>query len=198
LSHDKLKIRKMYNIVDENLIENGRKLVKSVKKSCAIAIIENPFAGKYSENLSLLYSYGEDLGGLLGKAAIKGLGITEAETLEGVESYGKAAIIGVNGELEHGHAILHPKFGAPLRSVLGGIENCKAIIPSTIKMGSINTTIDIPLHYKNSEWVVSHVDSMEVSVPDAPRSNEILVAVAITNSQRPLARTIGLKKQELN
>ena len=100
-------------------------------------------------------------------------------------SYGKAAIVGEAGEREHAAAILHPRLGKPLRAA---VEEGKAIIPSAIKIGGLDTAIDVPLHYKNDEWSFNHFDAMEVSVPDAPRANEIVVVIAVSDSGRPLAR----------
>ena len=109
------------------------------------------------------------------------------------ESYGKAAIVGVDGELEHAAAILHPKLGTPMREAVGG---GKAIIPSAKKMGGPGTEIDVPLHYKDAAFVRTHFDAMAVRVPDAPRSDEIVVAIVVTDSGRPNPRIGGLKKEE--
>lgn len=185
-----MEIRKIITIVEETHEEAGRKLPSPTRKAAAIAVIKNPFAGRYEEDLSLLIDYGERLGGILGERAVNALGIPK----EKVESYGKAAIVGLKGELEHAAAILHPKFGTPLREAVGG---GKAIIPSAKKMGGPGTAIDVPLHYKNAAFVRSHFDAMEVRVHDAPREEEIVVVVVVTDSGRPLARVGGLKKEEV-
>lgn len=185
-----MKIRKVVTIVEETYIESEKKLDKPVRKAAAIAVIKNPFAGRYQEDLTELMNYGEELGKLLGEKAVAALGIPK----EAVESYGKAAIVGEKGELEHAAAILHPKFGKPLREA---VYEGKAIIPSSKKMGGIGTAIDVPLHFKNAAYVRSHYDAMEVRVPDAPRADEILVVAVVTDSGRPLPRVGGLKKEEV-
>jgi hypothetical protein len=154
-----------------------------------MAVIKNPFAGKYVEKLDELVDVGEALGGILGKKAVEALKILPKDA----ESYGKAAIVGADGELEHAAAILHPKLGTPLREAVGG---GKAIIPSAKKMGGPGTEIDVPVHYKDAAFVRSHFDAMSVRVPDAPRSDEILIAVVVTASGRPHPRIGGLKKEE--
>jgi hypothetical protein len=184
-----MEIRKLVTILEETNSEMGKNLSKPVKKAAAIAIIKNPFAGKYQEDLSELIDDGETLGDTLGNRAREALGISKDEC----EGYGKGAIIGMSGELEHGHAIMHPKLGAPFREALGG---GKAIIPSAAKMGGPGTELDIPTHYKDAAFVRSHFDAMPISVQDAPREDEILVALVVTSSGRPLPRIGGLKKEE--
>src|SRR4030095_3962820 len=133
---------------------------------------------------------GEELGGLLSERAVTALGIPG----ERVESYGKAAAVGENGELEHAAAILHPKLGAPFRKTLG---TGAALIPSSQKRGGPGVPIDIPLGHKDAAFVRSHFDGMEVRVSDAPRAGEILVAIVVTDSGRPLPRVGGLQKHEI-
>jgi hypothetical protein len=186
----KAKIRKLLTFVEETRLEMDQKIEPPTRRAAAVAVIENPFAGRYVEDLSELIDIGEELGDLLAKRAVAALGI---EGL-GAESYGKAAAVGENGELEHAAAILHPKLGAPVRKVLG---TGAALIPSSKKRGGPGTVIDVPLGHKDAAFVRSHFDGMEVRVPDAPRANEIVIAVAITDSGRPLARVGGLKKNEI-
>ncbi|MDW8063432.1 MAG: amino acid synthesis family protein [Candidatus Caldarchaeum sp.] len=188
-----ITVRKVAVYVDETLVENGRRLDKPVRKSAAAAIIKNPYAGRYVDDLTALVDAGDFLGGFLGRKAREALGIAPAA----VESYGKAAVIGLAGELEHGHAILHPKFGRGLREECGGQDVCKAIIPSAAKMGGPGTAVDVPLHYKRAAFVRSHYDAVEVRVPDAPLPDEIVVIAAVTDSGRPLPRIGGLKKEEV-
>jgi len=184
-----MEVRKFVTIVEETVIEGGEKVDPPTRKAAAIAVIKNPFAGKYVEKLDSLIDIGEALGGILGKKAVEALKVAP----EKAESYGKAAIVGVDGELEHAAAILHPKLGTPLRDAVGG---GKAIIPSAKKMGGPGTEIDVPLHYKDAAFVRSHFDAMSVRVQDAPRSNEIVVAIVVTDSGRPHPRIGGLKKDE--
>ena len=184
-----VKIRKLVTTVDEIHSEMGKTISPPTRRAAAIAVIQNPFAEFYQENLEDLMSIGEQLGSLLGKRCIEALGIKPSEA----ESYGKAALIGENGELEHGAALLHPRMGAPLRREVG---KGAALVPSSKKRGSMGDTLDIPLGHKDAAYIRSHFDSMEVRVNDAPRANEILVAIAITDSGRPLPRVGGLKVEE--
>jgi hypothetical protein len=186
----KAKIRKLLTFVEETRLEMDQKIEPPTRRAAAIAVIENPFAGRYVEDLSELIDIGEELGDLLAKRAVAALGIEGPHA----ESYGKAAAVGENGELEHAAAILHPKLGAPVRKVLG---TGAALIPSSKKRGGPGTVLDVPLGHKDAAFVRSHFDGMEVRVPDAPRANEIVIAVAITDSGRPLARVGGLKKNEI-
>jgi hypothetical protein len=186
----KSKIRKILTVVDEIHREMGRDVSPPVRRAAAMAVIANPFAGKYQEDLSELMTIGEELGGLLAEKCVAALGIDGAKA----ESFGKAAIVGENGELEHAAAILHPKMGTPVRKVL---TKGPALIPSAKKMGGPGTPIDVPLGHKDAAFVRSHFDAIEVRVPDAPRAGEIVVAIAITDSGRPLPRVGGLQKHEI-
>lgn len=183
------KIRKMVTVVDEIHYEMGQQINPPTRRAASIAVIENPFADKYVEDLEMLMQIGEELGAILGKRCIKALGIKPSAA----QSYGKAALIGENGELEHGAAILHPRMGAPLRKE---VEKGAALVPSSKKRGSMGDPLDIPLGHKDAAYVRSHFDGMEVRVNDAPRANEILVAIAVTDSGRPLPRVGGLSPDE--
>ena len=152
-------------------------------------MIANPFAGKYQEDLTELMDIGAELGGLLGRMCVEALGISPDQA----ESYGKAAIVGENGEWEHAAAILHPKLGAPLRKE---VEKGAALVPSVKKLGGQGARIDVPLGHKDAAYVRSHFDGMEVGLADAPRADEILVAVAVTDSGRPFPRVGGLTTDE--
>ena len=184
-------IRKIVTVVEETHLEMGQKVAPPTRRAAAIAVIENPFAGRYVEDLSPLIAIGEELGELLSKKAVAALGIDGAKA----HSYGKAAAVGENGELEHAAAILHPKMGAPVRKVL---TKGAALIPSSKKRSGPGTTLDIPLGHKDAAFVRSHFDGMEVQINDAPRANEIMVAVAVTDSGRPLPRVGGLTVSEVN
>ena len=185
----KAKIRKIAVNVEETHIEMGRQIAPATRKAVAIAVIENPFAGVYQEDLSVLIEIGAELGGLLGDRCVAALGITP----EQAESYGKSAMVGEAGELEHAAAILHPKLGAPLRKA---VEKGAALVPSSKKMGSPGQVLDVPLGHKDAAYVRSHFDGIEVRLNDAPRSNEIMVAVAVTDSGRPLPRVGGLEAKD--
>jgi amino acid synthesis protein len=184
------KIRKILTFVEEIYSEMGQGVAPPTRRAAAVAVIENPFAGKYVQDLSELMDVGEELGEMLTKRAVACLGIPATA----VESYGKAAAVGEDGELEHAAAILHPKLGAPVRRVLG---KGAALIPSAKKRGGMGVPLDIPLGHKDAAFVRSHFDAMEVRVPDAPRAREIVVAIAVTDSGRPLARVGGLTKDQI-
>jgi len=186
----KAKIRKIIVQVDEIRVEMGRPVNPPTRRVVAIAVIENPYAGRFVEDLTDLIDIGEELGGLLGDRCVTALGIAPAQA----ESYGKAAIVGEAGELEHAAAILHPKLGAPLRKA---VEKGAALVPSAKKMGTLGTAIDVPLGHKDAAYVRSHFDAIEARVSDAPRPHEIVVAVAVKDSGRPLARIGGLQKHEV-
>ncbi|MEY3980575.1 MAG: hypothetical protein RLZZ375_2004 [Pseudomonadota bacterium] len=186
----KTDIRKLIVQVDETRLEMGQQIQPPTRRSVAIAVIANPFAGRYAENLDELSDIGAELGKLLGERCVAALGIAPNEA----ESYGKAAIVGEGGELEHAAAILHPKLGAPLREA---VEKGAALVPSAKKMGGLGTAIDVPLGHKDAAFVRSHFDAIEARVSDAPRANEIVVAVAVTDSGRPLPRIGGLQKHEI-
>jgi hypothetical protein len=182
-------IRKLVVVLEETRSEMGRAVAPPTRRAAAIAVIENPFAGRYVEDLSPLIEIGEALGQLLAERAAAALGIAGPDA----QSYGKAAAVGENGELEHAAAILHPKMGAPVRRVLG---RGAALIPSSKKRGGPGVCLDIPLGHKDAAFVRSHFDGMEVRIADAPRANEIMVALAVTDSGRPLPRVGGLQANE--
>ncbi len=185
----KAKIRKIVTVVEDTFSEIGQTIDPPTRRAAAIAVIENPFAGRYEEDLEVLMAIGEELGGLLGERCVAALGITPAEA----ESYGKAALVGENGELEHAAAILHPRLGKPLRTA---VEKGAALVPSSKKMGTMGRPLDVPLGHKDAAYVRSHFDGMEVSINDAPRANEIMVAIAVTDSGRPLPRVGGLEAKD--
>lgn len=184
------KIRKLIVQVDEVRIEMGQPVNPPTRRALAMAVIDNPYAGRYVENLDELIGIGEQLGKLLGDKCVQALGIAPAQA----ESYGKAAIVGEAGELEHAAAILHPKLGAPLRVA---VEKGAALVPSAKKVGGLGTSVDVPLGHKDAAFVRSHFDAMEARVVDAPRANEIVVAVVVTDSGRPLPRVGGLQSHEI-
>lgn len=183
------KIRKIVTVVEDTCYEMNRSVDPVTRKSAAIAVIENPYAGEFTRNLEDLIEIGDELGDLLGRRAVEALGVSPAE----IQSYGKAAIVGENGELEHAAAILHPRLGKPLRAA---VNVGAALVPSAKKMGSAGTSIDIPLGHKDAAYVRSHFDAMEIRLHDAPRHNEIVVAVAVTDSGRPFPRIGGLTHEE--
>jgi hypothetical protein len=186
----KARIRKISVFVEETRREMDQTVDPPTRRAAAVAVIENPYAGKYVADLAELMAIGEELGEMLAQRAVTALGIEGPKA----ESYGKAAAVGENGELEHAAAILHPKLGAPVRKVLG---QGAALIPSSKKRGGLGVPLDIPLGHKDAAFVRSHFDGMEVRINDAPRANEIMVAVAVTDSGRPLPRVGGLTKDQI-
>lgn len=185
----KADIRKTMVLVEDTHKEMGKTIDPATRRAIAVAVIANPFAGQYVEDLEPLMEIGAEMGGYLGDKAVAALGIQPSEA----ESYGKAALVGENGELEHAAAILHPKLGAPLRKA---VEKGAALVPSGKKRGGPGTPMDVPLGHKDAAYVRSHFDAIEVRIPDAPMANEILVAVAVTDSGRPLPRVGGLTHEE--
>ena len=186
----KAKIRKIVVQLDETHLEGGRAVTPATRRSLAMAVIHNPYAGQYSESLDELIEIGEELGALLGQRCVQALGIAP----EQAHSYGKAAIVGEAGELEHAAAILHPKLGAPLRKA---VSKGAALVPSAKKRGGLGAAVDVPLGHKDAAFVRSHFDAIEARIPDAPFANEILVAVVVTDSGRPHPRIGGLQVQEI-
>lgn len=185
-----MKIRKIITLAEETRTEMGRPVQPVSRRALAAAVIANPFAGTYADDLSDLIETGAKLGDLLGREALTALGCAASE----VQGYGKAALVGEAGELEHAAALLHPKLGAPLRAVLGG---GKALVPSSKAMGGPGDLLDVPLGHKDAAYVRSHFDGMRVQIPDAPRPGEIVVAVALQITGRPLPRVGGLTHDEM-
>ena len=184
------QIRKLVVQVDETHREMDREVRPPTRRALAMAVIHNPCAGRYVESLDELIAIGEELGGLLGQRCVQALGIAP----EQAQSYGKAAIVGEAGELEHAAALLHPKLGAPLRTA---VSKGAALVPSAKKQGGMGTAVDVPLGHKDAAFVRSHFDAMEARIADAPRANEIVVAVVVTDSGRPLPRIGGLQAHEI-
>lgn len=182
-------IRKIVTIVDEVHQEMGQSITPPTRRAASVAVIANPFAGTFKEDLEELMVIGEELGQLLGEKCVAALGIKPADA----ESYGKAAMVGENGELEHAAAILHPRLGKPLRVA---VEKGAALVPSSKKRGGMGHVLDVPLGHKDAAYVRSHFDGMEVRINDAPRADEIMVAIVVTDSGRPLPRVGGLKAED--
>jgi hypothetical protein len=177
----KLVIRRIVVQIDELHKEMGKMIDPPARKATAAAVIENPYAGEYVQDLEPLYDLGAEIGGLLARRAVGALGVAPGD----IQSYGKGAIVGLNGEIEHAAAILHPKFGKPVREA---VEKGDDIIPSTKKMGGPGAAIVMPLTNKDSIWSFDHMDAAEISIPDAPGPDEIVVAVVVADGGRPLAR----------
>ena len=182
-----MKIRKFVTWVEETLTEMDRDISPPIRRAVAIAVLKNPFAGVYQPDLTLLIVAGEALGAMLTQRALAALGSP-------AEGYGKAAIVGEAGELEHAAALLHPKMGAPVRTALGGGA---ALIPSAKKRAGMGSTIDIPLGHKDAAFVRSHFDAIEARITDAPMADEIVLCLALAAGGRPLPRVGGLSVAEI-
>lgn len=176
-----LSVRKIVVHVEETHIEMGQTIKPPARKAVAAAVIANPYAGRYVEDLTALYDLGAEVGGMLARRAVAALGVEPAA----IQSYGKGAIVGLNGEIEHAAALLHPRFGKPVREA---VEHGKDIIASTKKMGGPGATLVMPLTNKDDIWSFDHMDAYEISLPDAPNVDEIVVAVVVADGGRPLAR----------
>jgi hypothetical protein len=179
-SGEMTKIRKLVVNYEETLEEMGRDVDPSVRKAVAAAVISNPFAATYDNDLASLVDLGAELGGLLAERVLSALSIEAGD----VDAYGKGAIVGLDGELEHAAAVLHPRFGAPVRAVVDGTE----LIPATKKVGAAGSSLAMPLAGKRDLWNFDYWDSTEIAVPDAPRANEILVCLGVASGGRPLHR----------
>ena len=170
--------RKTVVTIETVLAEAGQAAPRPVTRAVGIAVIANPYAGRFVQDLSPLFESGVQIAERLMPQLVKALGGKAI-------AYGKAAIVGVNGDIEHAAALLHPKMGKPMRAAIGGGE---AIIPSTSKVAVAGAAIDVPLGNKDNVWAFDEIDTITVSVPDAPRPDEIVVAIAVSDGGRPEPR----------
>jgi hypothetical protein len=184
-----VQFRKRVIVVEEIFHEGGPVADKPQKRAAALAVIHNPFAGKYVAEIADFMDDLNPLGLQMAKALLTALG-GDAKIVEG---YGKGAIVGQSGELEHG-ALWHVPGGYAMREILG---NAKAIVPSTKKVGGPGTRLDVPITHINASYVRSHFDAMEVGLADAPKADEILLALVMTTGPRVHARVGGLKASEI-
>jgi hypothetical protein len=178
-------IRKWATFVEELHEEGGKPLTRPLRRAAVAVVVKNPYAGSNPDDLTELIDFGEFLGEELTRRAQEALGTP-------VESYGKGGIVGEAGELEHIAACLHPKFGQPTRTRVGGVS----ILPSVKKRAAMGASLDIPVHHIKAMLVRSHFDAMEIRVPDAPASDELLLALAVSDGGRPHARVGGLKAED--
>jgi hypothetical protein len=173
-----MEIRRIWLCRDVVFAEGGLAALKPVTRVAACAVIANPAADQALDDLSELVGFGADLGALLVKEAL-------AQLPGPPISYGKAAIVGMSGDIEHAAAILHPRMGKPMRDAIGGGQ---AIIPSNVKIGVVGSAIDIPLGHKDDVWSFDQIDTLSVMVPNAPRPDEIVVIVVLADGGRPRPR----------
>jgi len=174
------RIRKIVSLYEEVLVEGGRDVDTPVRLAGAAAVIENPYAGRYVEDLSPLFDhYCNQLGVLLAERALEALGGTH------VEAYGKGALVGLDGEIEHASGIIHNLgFGNPVRQAM----SASSLLPSTEKRAAAGATLDVPLKHVEDHKVRSHHLTLEIRVGDAPRPDELVIAIACSSSGRPHAR----------
>ena len=183
------EIRKVVILTEEIVREGGRPCPELIRKCAVMAVIQNDGAGRYVEDLQAFIDEGDRLGEMLTNRAMEILG------RENIESFGKGAIVGLDGEIEHGAAMNHVKFGNAMRRALG--YPCRTIVPSTITRGAAGTTLDIPLVHREANLVRSHFDAIKIGIPDAPNSDELVIAAAFATGGRPLPRLGGLTKDQI-
>ena len=169
-----VEIRKVITTREVVFSELGVKVPRPVVRAVGMAVITNPFAGRFVEDLRPLFEAGAMLGERLMPDLVK---LLDRPTV----SYGKGALVGVDGEMEHGGACVHPMLGKPMRTAIGG---GKAVISSNVKVAGAGAILDVPLGHKDDSWSFAHFDTITVSVADAPRPNEILVVLAIADGGR--------------
>lgn len=171
--------------VKQTLAEAGTAVDHPVAQVTAVAVVKNPLAGTaLAADLSALEALGAEVSGELARRAVAALDVVGLSASD-VRGYGKAAVVGTDGELEHTAAVLHPRFGAPVRELIGGGAD---IIPGTKKVGAPGTSITMPIGNKDDRWVFDDMDSAEIVVPDAPRANEMVIALVLSVGGRPHAR----------
>lgn len=182
-------LRKSAIIVEEIYHEGGPVPAVPLRRAAALAVIKNPFAGRYVEDIAGFMDDLKPLGVQMASDLVKALG-GDASVVEG---YGKGAIIGTDGELEHG-ALWHVPGGYSMREIL---PSSNAIVPSTKKLGGPGTRLDVPITHCNASYVRSHFDAMEVGLSDGPKADELLLALVMTTGSRIHARVGGLKASEI-
>ena len=180
----KLDIRRLLCMTDHKEVEASRRHEQPLRRVAAVAIVANPYAGRYVEDLTEAIAASLAVGEVLSKLAVDAMGPFK------VESYGKGGVIGLGGELEHANAMLTTVFATPLRTAVGGAE---AWIPSFTKLAAPGCLIDVPLAHKDALYVRSHYDGVSVTLPpDAPAADEVALIVCLANRGRLNARVGGL------
>jgi hypothetical protein len=169
-----VEIRKIVVTRETVMAELGMKAERPIVRAVGMAVIGNPFAGKFAEDLRPLWEAGAEIGERLAKELV---GLLSGPPV----SYGKGALVGVAGEMEHGGACVHPMIGKPMRAATGGGQ---AVIGSNVKVAAAGASLDIPLGHKDDSWSFEHFDTITVTVADAPRPDEILVALAFADGGR--------------
>lgn len=180
-------VRRLVTVVDETFAEGGREVSPVNRKVAVAAVFPNPFAGEYVEDLTPLFEISGSLGEPMTRLAVEALGAK-------AESYGKAALVGTDGEMEHAHALLHTELGLVMRRVL---EGGKALIPCAASRVGPGAGVDVPVHYLDAAALNSHYDGIRVEIPDAPRTDELVMVVALGSGPRPFARLGHVQKEEI-
>ena len=188
-SHPVVDVRKLVLSVEDVWHDGGPRNATPLRRGSIAAILHNPYAGEYVAQIQPMMEALKPLGREMAQRLIAALGGPKA-----IEGYGKGALIGLDGELEHG-ALWHVPGGYGMRDLL---EGSHAIVPSTTKIGSAGATIDIPIHHRVAAYVRSHFDSLEVRVADGPRADEMMLVLAMTTGARPHARVGGLQVDEIS
>lgn len=171
-------VRRIIFVHDVTMADGFGESCEPVSRVAAMAVFRNPLAGRFAADLTVLFEIGAELGAYLAQQAVDRLGGPPT-------SYGKAAIIGMAGDMEQGAAVIHPRLGAPMRAAAGGGQ---AVIPSNVKVGGPGCTIDLPLGHKDNPWSFDHFDTMTLSVPDGPRPDEIVLCLSYADRGRPIPR----------
>ncbi|MGM5025321.1 amino acid synthesis family protein [Tardiphaga sp. 862_B3_N4_1] len=185
----KLDIRRLLCFTDHKEVEAGHRHDQPLRRVAAVAIVANPYAGRYVEDLAEAIAASVDVGAVLAKLAVEAMGSYK------VESYGKGGVVGLGGELEHANAMLTTTFATPLREAVGGAE---AWIPSFTKLAAPGCLIDVPLAHKDALYVRSHYDGISVTLPpDAPATDEVALIVCLANRGRLNARVGGLNARDI-
>jgi hypothetical protein len=183
-----VNVRKLVLAVEDVWHDNGPRLDQPLRRGSLAAVLKNPYAGRYVEDIQPMMEALKPLGREMAARLVEALGGPGR-----IEGYGKGALIGLGGELEHG-ALWHVPGGYGMRELL---EGSHAIVPSTTKIGAAGSAIDVPIHHRVAAYVRSHFDSLEVRVADAPRPDEMLLVIAMTTGARPHARVGGLRADEI-
>ena len=173
-----MNVRKTLFLKEVIEADNVGKACSPITRVVAMAVFQNPFAGRFEEDLSPLFDISRALGERLMEDVV-------AQLAGPPVSYGKAAIVGVDGDLEHGGAVIHPKLGKPMRDAVGGGE---ALIASNAKVAALGSPIDMPLGHKDEAWSFNHFDTITVMVADAPRPDEIVLCMGVADGGRPHPR----------
>lgn len=184
-----IEVREIFTQVEEIFHEFGPPAAKPLERGAVCAVLTNPFAGRYEPNIVPMMEALNPLGIEMSRRLLAAMRVGPQQ----IEGYGKGAIVGSAGELEHG-ALWHVPGGYAMREVLGG---AKAIVPSATKVGPLGARIDVPIHHSNAAYVRSHFDAIEVGVPDAPRADELVFILGMTNGPRIHDRVGGLRASEI-